>query len=515
MANKALFKSKSKEVAVADTVNHAGGLAYSLSAEEALAQYAATCTMNDTFYVSAEAQLDEVLKLAKSVRPEFLAKVAIYSRKNAYLKDVPALLVAVLATRDVELFKKVFPLVIDNARMVRNFVQIIRSGKVGRKSLGSAPKRMIQDWFRKSTDKYLFEATVGNDPSLKDVIKLTHPRPDTKQRAALYSYILGNEYVAEDLPEIVKQYEAFKVDRKVVPDVPFQMLANEKLSTDQWSEICMNAKWQMLRMNLNTFTRHGVFNNAKLVNHAVHTLSNKELVHKARQYPYQIYTAYMNTPDLNGKLSVALQQALDHSLDNVPALEDDTAVLVDISGSMGSAVGASQKVTYIHVAALFASALLRKNPTTRLVLFNTAGKDFNLNPMDSVATNASKIIQQLSGGTAVSSGIEHLLKDKTLPKNVIIISDNESWADGYSWYGGGTATMSSWNKYLSRKKDARMILLDISPNRTSQVAKGVKSVLKVGGFSDQVFDVASAFLNAKDTSGSAWVAKIESDIQIP
>lgn len=515
MANKALFKSKSKEVAVADTVNNAGGLAYSLTAEEALAQYAATCTMNDTFYVSAETQLDEVLRLAKLVRPEFLAKVAIYSRKNAYLKDVPALLVAVLAVRDVELFKKVFPLVIDNARMVRNFVQIIRSGKVGRKSLGSAPKRMIQDWFRKSTDKYIFEATVGNDPSLKDVIKLTHPRPETKQRAALYSYILGNEYVAEDLPDIVKQYEAFKLDRKVVPDVPFQMLSNEKLTTSQWTEICKNAKWQMLRMNLNTFNRHGVFNDSKLVDYVYGVLTDKELVHKSRQYPYQIYTAYRNTTDLHTKLGIALQTALEHSLDNVPTLEDDTAILVDISGSMGSPVGASQKVTYIQVASLFASALLHKNPTTRLVLFNTDARDFRLNPMDSVVTNADKITRTLGGGTSVSSGLEFLLKNKKLPKNVIIISDNESWADRSYYLGPGTGTMASWVKYLARKKDARMVLLDISPHATSQIAKGEKSVLKVGGFSDQVFDVVAAFLNTKDTSGSAWVAKIESDIQIP
>jgi 60 kDa SS-A/Ro ribonucleoprotein len=45
------------------------------------------------------------------------------------MKDVPALLVAVLSVKDRDLFKAVFPRVMDNGKMLRNFVQIMRSGK--------------------------------------------------------------------------------------------------------------------------------------------------------------------------------------------------------------------------------------------------------------------------------------------------------------------------------------------------------------------------------------------------
>ena len=60
MSSKNLFKSnksnKSNKVAVkpANTVNNAGGVAYSLSDKAALAQLAMTGCFNGTYYVSAE-----------------------------------------------------------------------------------------------------------------------------------------------------------------------------------------------------------------------------------------------------------------------------------------------------------------------------------------------------------------------------------------------------------------------------------------------------------------------------
>ena len=127
--------------------NESGGRAYALSPEHALAQYAVTGTMHNTFYASAEEQLDTILSLVEKVSPEFVAKTAVYCRERGFMKDAPALLVAYLAKKDVGLMKTVFPRVVDNGKMLRNFVQIVRSGAIGHKSFGSAPKRAAQAWF--------------------------------------------------------------------------------------------------------------------------------------------------------------------------------------------------------------------------------------------------------------------------------------------------------------------------------------------------------------------------------
>src|SRR5262249_12068940 len=139
MASKTLFNSiVGKFIPRANAVNEAGGLAYRLSPEAALAQYAVTGCLNTTFYASAEQQLQTVLNLCASpdVAPEFIARVAIYARTQGYMKDMPALLCAVLSVRSPGLMAEVFDRVIDDGRMLRSFVQIMRSGVVGRKSLG-------------------------------------------------------------------------------------------------------------------------------------------------------------------------------------------------------------------------------------------------------------------------------------------------------------------------------------------------------------------------------------------
>ncbi len=213
MASKTLFKSRIGRLAPkASQRNEAGGKAYALSPKAALAQLAVTGCLNSTFYATGADQLSAALKLAMSsdIPAEFVARVAIHARQNAHMKDMPALLCAVLSVTAPGLLAEIFDRVIDDARMLRNFVQIMRSGQVGRKSLGSLPKRLVQQWFEKRTDEQIFRASIGNDPSIADVIKMVHPKPATPSRAAFYGYLIGQPHDVSQLPELVKQFEAFR-----------------------------------------------------------------------------------------------------------------------------------------------------------------------------------------------------------------------------------------------------------------------------------------------------------------
>ena len=78
MANKTLFNSLPGKLAPkADAVNEAGGTAYAFEARHALAQYAATGTLNGTFYATAQDQLETILALCDKVEPEFIARTAL------------------------------------------------------------------------------------------------------------------------------------------------------------------------------------------------------------------------------------------------------------------------------------------------------------------------------------------------------------------------------------------------------------------------------------------------------
>ena len=138
MANKNLFKSLGgKLLPATDAANSERAPAYSFTPRHALAQNAATGCMNSTFYASDREQLAKVFELCESADPAFVARLAVYAREQGHMMDVPALLLAVLSVRDRELFEQTFPRVCDNAKMLRTFVQIVRSGVAGRKSLGT------------------------------------------------------------------------------------------------------------------------------------------------------------------------------------------------------------------------------------------------------------------------------------------------------------------------------------------------------------------------------------------
>jgi 60 kDa SS-A/Ro ribonucleoprotein len=60
---------------------------------EALARYAVTGTFHGTYYATDAEPLAKVQELVRDVRPELVAKTAIYCRKHGRMKDVPAFLV--------------------------------------------------------------------------------------------------------------------------------------------------------------------------------------------------------------------------------------------------------------------------------------------------------------------------------------------------------------------------------------------------------------------------------------
>lgn len=514
MANKSLFSSfVGRQQPKTDTRNEAGGPAYRFSTKHALAQYAVTGCLNSTYYASATVQLDQVLKLAAATDAEFVAKTAVYCRTRGYMKDMPALLCASLAARDSALLARVFDRVIDDGKMLRNFVQIVRSGVVGRKSLGSAPKRLVQRWFEQRDDTQVFRSAVGQSPSLADVIKMVHPRPADAVREALYGWLINRPHNADALPPLVRQFEAFKRgDSKVAPEVPFQMLTALELGRAAWQSIAGQAPWQMTRMNLNTFARHGVFDDKALTRQIATRLRDPHKVRRARCFPYQLLTAYHSADKaVPATVRDALQDAMEVATENVPAIAGRVFVCPDVSGSMQSAVtgnrpGATSQTRCIDVAALVAAAVVRKNPDAEVLAFSDNVVPCELNARDSVMTNARKLASLPSGGTNCSAPLYHLNKQRAEGDLVIFVSDNMSWVDGH---GGGrsTATMQEWEKFRSRNPRARLVCLDVQPNASTQ-AKEREDIMNIGGFSDVVFEIIAAFA-AGELNPDHWVGLIE------
>ena len=517
MANKRIFRNAMGKIAPAtNMVNEAGGRAYQFAPKAALAQYAVTGVFNGTYYVSAKTQLDKIQEyLAKVNDAAFVAKLAVYARKQGFMKDMPAFLLAHLASRSDgrRLFDRVFDQVIDNGKMLQNFVQVMRSGVVGRNSLGSMAKRKVKGWFNRDPD-WIFKNSIGSNPSLADILKLSHPHPLTKKHEALFAYLLGKDAKKRSLPALVKAYEKFKAnpDRAEVPKVPFQFLASLDIPEKVWKEIAKNGGWHMVRMNLNTFARHGVLDDEYMVELIADKLRDEDQIRRSRVFPYQLMTAFMNARDVPSDISLALQDAMEIATQNVPAFGKNVYVFPDVSGSMSSPVtgyrrGSTSKVNCIDVAALVAATVLRTTPQAEVIPFECRALKARLNPRDSIMTNAKKLARMGGGGTNCSAPLEQVERSGKKVDLVIYVSDNESWVDSSRsrYYNDSTATMKIWKKIKRKNPNAKMVCIDITPYDSTQ-APDSKDILNVGGFSDQIFTVIDEFVNGSEEH---WVDVIE------
>lgn len=524
MANKELFKPKSS-IKATDLVNKGGGIAYSLSDEASLAQLVCTGTFNNVFYSTGKEQLDKIIELCNKCDLEYVAKLAIYARTEGLMKDTPAFLTALVATKSPELLKKIFPRVINTPKMLRNYVQIIRSGTVGRKSLGSTSKKLVQKYLNSLSDDQLFKADIGNSPSLGDIIKLSHPKAKDEVKNNFYAYLLDRKYNKDILPENVKAYESFKNNTsEVVPDVDFRKLTALKLSDDNWKSIAANASWQQIRHNLNSFQKHNVFQDQKLVKKLADKLSNYEEVKRSRAFPYEIYSTFIHTRGIIPvELTNALQQAAEIAVENVQKLNKTIKVCLDISSSMrnpitGNRGSASSKMRHIDVASVITSSILRKNPDAEVVPFNTEVKKANVNGFDSIMTNAEKLAAMAGGGTKTSSALQYLNEKNAKADVVIYISDNQSWYlncvsdHRNNDHEKHTATMEQWKIFSKRNQQAKMVLIDIAPYADTQ-AYDDKKIMNIGGWSDSTFQVINDFLLEEDNKNN-WINFIKNAIEM-
>ncbi len=541
MTNKSLFSSLKSLLPRATARNDAGGPAYALEPKQALAQLAATGCFNGTFYADAETQLATLQSLVCQVNDNvFLAKLAIYSRERAYLKDMPAALAATLAARDTVLFHKVFDRVIDNGRVLRTLFQMIRSGQFGKKSLSSSLQRAFQRWLNTASSEKLLSASIGHDPSLRDILRLARPTPVDNGRRALFGWLTDKEQSKwapageVDLPEQVRLLVAFRTAETAEQQIAlldrlharWDLLADRAKGSKVWAAIAQAMGPQALRMNLNTLQRHGVFEDHAIVQTVADRLADENEIRRSRQFPYQFFAAYMNaSAEIPEAIKAALHTAAEIACGNVPKLPGPVVIGLDVSGSMQSPVtgnrgrGGTSKMRCVDVAALVAAAILRRNPDSIVVPFDTRAFDANVDPSNSILNLANRLARFGGGGTDCSLPIRKANSAffKRKFAGVVLVSDNESWVyqdrPYYNGSGGSTGVVTEWQVFVQNQvrlqggdiEGPKLICIDLQPNTTTQAPER-SDILNVGGFSDAVFDVISSFLGS---DAGRFVAEIE------
>ena len=455
------------------------------------------------------------------------------------MKDMPA----ALAGRPVEArpgscSAQVFDRVVDNGRALRTLFQMIRSGQFGRKSLSYSLQRAFQRWLNAASVEKLLSASIGNDPSLRDVLRLARPTPKDNARRALFGWLTDKPVekwapaTEADLPEQVQALVAFRkaetAEAQVLIlgnlSVRWDLLADAAKGPAVWAAIARKMGPQALRMNLNTLVRHGVIGpdaNREMVDYVAARLADADEIRRSRQFPYQFLAAYLNAGDeVPQKIKAALHKAAEIACGNVPELPGPVVIGLDVSGSMSSPVtgnrgrGATSKMRCVDVAALFAAAILRRNPDSVVIPFDTAAYEAKVDPSDSILSLAERLAKYGGGGTDCSLPLAaaNTRYAKRRFAGCVLVSDNESWVGtGRQRLDGRDDRVADVRRATrsgctARALQARSWSASTCSRTRPRRPRSASDILNVGGFSDAVFSVVAAFL--ADDAGR-FVAEVE------
>ncbi|MFF3870225.1 TROVE domain-containing protein [Streptomyces sp. NPDC001978] len=199
-----------------------------------------------------------------------------------------------------------------------------------------------------------------------------------------------------------------------------------------WEAVIPSMGSMALVRNLRNFDEAGVSD--EVAARVAAKISDPAEVARSQQFPFRYLAAYRHAPSL--RWSYPLEQALGHSLANVPALPGRTLVLVDRSGSMFySRLSDRSELNRADAAAVFGAALALRAADADLVEFGTDSRKVRYRKGQSVL----KILDRFGdlGGTDTTGAVRaHYRKHD----RVLIVTD-EQYA--YSRHGDPTEQVPS------------------------------------------------------------------------
>jgi hypothetical protein len=140
------------------------------------------------------------------------------------------------------------------------------------------------------------------------------------------------------------------------------------MDKEAWEAVIPSMGTMALVRNLRNFDEAGVCD--EVAARVAARISDPQEVRRSRQFPFRYLAAYQHAPSL--RWAYPLEQALGHSLANVPALSGRTLVLVDRSGSMfWSRLSDRSELNRADAAAIFGTALALRAQRADLVEFGT------------------------------------------------------------------------------------------------------------------------------------------------
>ncbi len=485
-----------------NAINHEGAQAYAMTPELELYSAVVTASLSDTFYEKQDERTERIAQLIGKVSPEFVARLAVYTRTEMHLRSIPLLLLVELAKvhHGDDLVARAVEKTVQRADEIMELLMCYqwRNPSEGRKKLGKL-SRQIQNGLQRAFnnfDEYQF-AKYDRDNlevKLRDALFLVHPKAKDEQQQMLFDKIVNRQLAVPYTWE-----------------TELSALGQQSFDTEELRREAVREKWEGL-INSGKLGYMALMRNLRNLLQAdvsliemrkvARRLSDAGRVRTSKQLPFRFLAAYREVEKVDSvhtkTLMNALEVAVKHSATNIEGFGDDTRVLIasDVSGSMWTPVSRNSTVRHFDIGLLL-SMLLRNR--CKQVVSGIFGDDWKVvNMPDDNILMATRQLERLGNTVGFSTNgykvVDWLLEQRMVVDKVMMFTDMQMW-DSTGRY---KTFEDSWKRYKQLSPDARLYLFDLNGYGQLPLRLAEPDVYLIAGWSDRVFDVLSAVDKGED-----------------
>ena len=459
------------------TVNKDGHIAYKMGDKEKLVTQVLTSFFNEKkFYGDNSAEMQRTIKSVIAKDAEFVAKLAVFARREFNMRSVSHVLTAYLA-HEVEgkpfTRKAVKGVVLrgdDATEIMACYLDMF--GKPIPNSLKKGIADVLQGFDEYTLAKY---KGTGKAVKMRDLLCLCRPTPKTDAQSDMWKRLL------EDELETPHTWET--------------ELSAKGNNAKTWEALIESGDvgYMALLRNL----RNILTANPSNVNKVLETIENPQKVRKSKQLPFRYLSAYKELENIGGsRVFDALENAVEASIENMPKLAGTTVIAVDVSGSMGSTISGKSKVCCYEIAMLLGLIANKICDNSIFYTFDDEIHKYAVSHRSGILATALKPVN--GGATWMHLPFRRMIADGIKADRIIVLSDNQC-------NGGWNRPVQTYADEYRRTtgNDIWVHAIDLQGYGTQQFC-GAKTNI-IAGWSEKVFN----FITLAEQGEGSLVKAIE------
>ncbi len=376
----------------AEHKTHEGGPAKTITPELQLRRSVLACMLwEDQFYEDGVEIAGRIAELVPKVKAEAVADLAVEAREATKLRHVPLLLVREMARHATHraLVGETLVRVIQRADELTEFLAIY--WKDGRVPLSGQVKKGLAVAFGNFDAYQLAKYDRPGPVRLRDVLFLSHAKPRDEAQAEIWKSLVEGKLAPPDTWEVA--------------------LSAGKEKREVWERLIQQRKLGALALlrNLRNMQSAGVEEDRVLG--AIRSMRTDRVL------PFRFIAAARYAP----QWEEALEEAMLKSLAARPKLRGKTVLLVDVSGSMNSALSARSEM--MRTDAAYGLAILLREIAAKVSVYTFSDKLAQVPARRGFALRDAMDSSQLHNGTYLGTALAAMQEKYD---RLIVITDEQA-----------------------------------------------------------------------------------------